>query len=266
MADIDPKEKNRPSFGQSRKIKSTQKACNILDMLKDYDGATVTEIANNLGISKGVAHTHLVTLEENSFVTKDGKKYYISLKFLAFNEAAKGRIGLFDIVKQEADRLAEDIQEATQFLVEEHGLGVYLYISQPDRAVPTGAEVGDRKYLHCTALGKATLAHLPDDYVNWIIDEHGLPEVTNNTITDRDKLFDRLKEIRERGVAFDDEESEPGQRCVAAPIVSFKNQNIGAISVAGPANRLRGEKFREDIPERLNGAVNAIEINSRYVD
>jgi DNA-binding IclR family transcriptional regulator len=94
-----------------------------------------------------------------------------------------------------------------------------------------------------------------------ILDVHGLPATTDETIVDRAALYDRLDDVRERGVAFDDEERLEGLRCVAAPILAGNGRVEGAISVSGPSSRFRGELYRETLPNRLRQAVNIVELS-----
>uniref|UniRef100_UPI003EBCF134 IclR family transcriptional regulator domain-containing protein n=1 Tax=Halarchaeum sp. P4 TaxID=3421639 RepID=UPI003EBCF134 len=84
------------------------------------------------------------------------------------------------------------------------------------------------------------------------------------TITDEEELFAELERTRERGYAIDDEERLRGLRCVAAPILSNEDRVLGAVSIAGPTNRLQGELFEEELPERLLETVNVIELNVTY--
>lgn len=254
-----------PPNKTSRTVSAAERTCEILRALRTLDGAGVTELADHMDISKGTVHGYLSTLEQFEFVVKQDHEYRLSLKFLDYGEYVKRQIEIYDLLKEEADKLADEIDEAVQFIVEEHGWGIYLYIAESEGSVPTGATVGDRKHLHCTALGKATLSVLPSEYVDWILRERGLPQITENTITDPDDLKAELADIRDRGIAFDDQESEPGQRCVAAPLTCFKNSYVGAMSVAGPANRIDDEAFRETIPDELNSTTNAIEIRARYI-
>ena len=124
--------------------------------------------------------------------------------------------------------------------------------------------MGLRVYLHSTALGKAVLAHLPESYVYEIIDQHGLPAQTNQTITDPDELFDELETIRERGFAQDKGERAGGIRCIAAPVVDGEDRVLGAVSVAGPTNRMEEDRFGRTIPGMVRRAANVIEINATY--
>ncbi|MFB6270828.1 MAG: IclR family transcriptional regulator, partial [Halobacterium sp.] len=142
--------------------------------------------------------------------------------------------------------------------------GVFVHRAKGDRAVHVDTYAGKRIYLHGAALGKAILAHLPEERVDAIVDRHGLPALTENTITDRDVLRDELADVRERGMAFDDEERLDGLRSVAAAVTSPDGDVLGAISIAGPTTRLQDERFREEIPEVVRSAVNVIDLNLTY--
>lgn len=246
-------------------IEAVERTVKILEALRELDGAGVTELTDYLGMAKATVYTHLATLRECEFVVKNGSEYHISLRFLGFGEYARQQTKIYQVMQDEVDMLAEESGEAAQFMIEEHGRGVYLYKRESPRAIKTASHIGLRCPLHCTALGKSMLSHFPDERVEEIIDCHGLPKQTQNTITDRDELFAELEEIRERGYAFDNEEIQPGLRCVAAPIVDYSGGMLGAISVSGPTSRLKGDRFREEIPEMVMNAANVIEINVRNV-
>jgi DNA-binding IclR family transcriptional regulator len=107
------------------------------------------------------------------------------------------------------------------------------------------------------------LAEMPRDQVETILNRHGLPGATENTITDRESLFETLETIRQRGYAFNDCEEVEGIRAVGMAIVTHGDVH-GALSVSGPSNRVRGERFREELPNILSGAVNEIELKLTY--
>ncbi|WP_416840362.1 IclR family transcriptional regulator [Haloferax sp. DFSO52] len=245
-----------------RQVQAVQISCDILDALQELNGAGVTELSNHLDFSKATIHGHLSTLARNEFVVKDGDTYRISLRFVRFGEYAKNSVPIYEIARQEIDALADRTGEVAQLMVEEHGRGVYLHKSIGERAIMTRSSMGDRMYLHCTALGKAILAHLPDERVDEIVERHGLPQQTEETITTRAELKEELQTVRERGVAFDDEEILQGLRCVAAPVTSHDGTLHGAISVSGPVARMKDERFTEEIPEVVRGAANVIQVNA----
>jgi len=118
---------------------------------------------------------------------------------------------------------------------------------------------------HCTGLGKAILASLPRERAEAIIDAQGMDENTANTITDRDRLFEHLAEVHERGYAIDDEEAIAGLRCVAAPVVASE-RTVGAVSVSGPARRMEDARIRDELAPLVLRAANVIELNATISD
>ena len=118
-------------------------------------------------------------------------------------------------------------------------------------------------HLQSTALGKAILAHTPRERVEQILDQHGLPQITENTITDRQELLDELEAVRERGFAIDDEERISGIWCIGAPIKS-DDRVLGAVSVSGPTSRMKNERLNDEVANMMRSTANVIEVNSTY--
>lgn len=247
----------------SRTVEAVQTSLDIIDLLREHEGAGVTEIANELGLSKGTVHGHIATLAENEYIVKDGNNYRLSLRHLELGQTVKDRLQIYDVISDELDDLAEECGELAQFAMEEHGKAVYIYKASGDNAVQTASSPGRREYMHCISLGKAMMAHMPKKRVESIVDHHGLPKFTQNTITSRDELFEQLNTIKERGYAFDRQEKIMGLRCVAAPVTT-NNEVVGAISISGPASRFEGEKYKEELPSMITRSANVIEINSQF--
>lgn len=245
-------------------VKSVETAFRILDALQKLDGAGVTELAADLDIPKSTIHNYLSTLVQEEYVVKRGTSYHVGLRFLEYGAYARVQLDIYEIAKPEVDELAETTGELANLMVEEHGRGSYLHRARGEKAVQVEAHVGTRVPLHGTALGKAIMAHLPRERVDAIVDRHGLTATTPNTITDREVLNDELAQIREDGIAFDNEERLTGLRCVAAPILSKNDRVLGAISVAGPSNRIRGDRFTDELPNRVLETVNVVELNVTY--
>jgi DNA-binding IclR family transcriptional regulator len=151
-------------------VGATEKSIRILEALKKLDGAGVTELAEELGYSKGTVHNHLSTLEENEFVIKNGSTYRISLWFLTLGEYARLQTPLLEVARPEIDALAEETGEIANLLVEEHGRGIYFSISRGENAVNLDTYVGTRQYLHTSAVGKAILAHMTDKRFEEVIE------------------------------------------------------------------------------------------------
>lgn len=246
------------------RVKTAQTTFKILETLKDKNEATVTELTKEFELSKSSLHNYLNTLEQDGYVVKDGNTYRVGLRLLDLGGHARHKQRLYDIAKEEVTALAEDTDELANLLLEEHGKGIYLHRAHGEDAVKTDSYIGQRVHLHNTALGQAILAHLPRDRVNAILDEHGMPSSTENTITEREELFQELERVREDGYALDDEARVKGLRCVAVPIINNSDDIEGAISISGPTSRFRDDRFREELPEKLQSVANVIELNITY--
>ena len=244
-------------------VDATETTFRILEMLKELDGAGVTELATRLDIPKSTVHNHLVTLRENEYVVKDGTTYRVGLQFLELGEHTRNRMKIYDVARPEVEALAEETGELANLLVEEYGLGVYLCRARGEQAVRVDTYAGMRVHLHCTGLGKAMLAHMPDERVDEILDRRGLEPRTEATITDAETLREDLAAIRERGYAVDHGERLSGLRCIAAPITDESNRAVGAVSVSGPSSRIKGDRL-EEVPELVMSAANVIELNMSY--
>ncbi|MBX0323205.1 IclR family transcriptional regulator [Halomicroarcula sp. F13] len=250
--------------GQNNTIDATKTSLRIIEELKRLDGAGVTTVADELGIAKSTVHNHLQTLTEEEYINCEDGVYRVGLRFLELGEYTRNRMDIYEKARPEVLALAEETGEMANAAVEEHGTGVYITRAEGTEAVSVDTYAGKRVKLHCTALGKTILAELPEDRVDEIIETHGLPERTENTITDPDELKAELDAIRDRGYAYDREERLPGLRCVAAPVVSEDGRVVAALSVSGPTTRIKGDLFHEEIPELLRSSANVIEINMAY--
>lgn len=254
---------SKPRADSPRTVAAVDKACRIIEAVHTLEGAGVTELADQLDISKGTVHTHLTTLKENGFVVKDGTTYRPSLRFLDIGEDVKNDHLLYQVATDEIEELAVETDTRVQISVEEFGYGVPIAIALGEHAIAPPTRVGKREYLHCIAAGKAILAHLPQERVEEIIDKHGLPARTSNTITDPEELFEELERVREEGIAFNDEESIKGLRAVGAAIQTDTGRVLGSISASGPISGMKGDRFQKEIPETVSNVANTIELNIR---
>lgn len=245
-------------------IRAVGTSATIVEKLAELDEAGVTELANHLDITKGTIHNHLATLEENELVVKNDGRFRLSLRFFELGERIRNRHEIYEVGQPEVDKLATETGELGNILVEEHGRGIYLYRAEGENALSLDTGIGSRVFLHQTGLGKAILAHLPEERVDTIVDEHGLEPSTEHTVTKREQLFEDLERIRERGYALDMEERAEGVRCASAPVITNDGVVRGAVSVAGPTSRMSDDHLESAISDMVMRAANVISINLSY--
>lgn len=245
-----------------RRVQATLTSLEIVETLRELDGARVTELAEALDLSPSTVHTHLSTLVNADYVVKSGDIYHLSLQFLGLADYVRNRRNAYRIADSYTDQLARETECRAVFVVEENGRGVYMYTYSGKHAVWTYSTVGKRFHLHQTAAGKAILSQLPRERVTEIVDEWGLPASTENTITDREELLADVDAVAERGVAFNNEEQLEGVKAVGVPVNGPDGRVVGGFSVASPANRMTEDRFETEIPKILLGVANEFELEN----
>lgn len=244
--------------------KTTKTSLELVEAVRELDGATLEELSEYTGMSTSSVHRHLATLRDYSYVVKEGEKYRVGLKFLSMGGYAQRQVDAYPMIKEKVDQLAVETSERAQFIVEEQGQRVYLYTEVGESAVQTGAHVGRRGEIYSSAGGKAILANLPEERVHEIIDGSELSKTGRNTITSKATLFKALEEIRERGYAFNKQETTEGVHAVGAAVTDADDDVLGALSVSGPAHRLKKDTLTEELPELILGAVNELELHIQH--
>ena len=122
-----------------------------------------------------------------------------------------------------------------------------IYVSRllSDSLLTLRLFVGSRLPAHATSMGRAMLAFLPPEEVEAMLDEVELKAITSHTITSRTKLKRGLREIRNRGYAFNDQQMVEGVRGVAAPIFGVLGRPIAAVNLS--IHREVGDEEQEQL-------------------
>lgn len=253
-----------------RTVKSVETACDIIDVLQERDGASVSELADAVDLSPGSIHTHLSTLKRRGYVVQQGTTYRLGPQFLPIGEYVRNHTSLFRAAKAEVDELAQETGEGAHLVMDHDGQVLALYERFGPDAVGVDYHARKREapktHLHCTAAGKAILACYSEERVRELVSQRGLPQVTPQTITDVSELLSEIEQIRERGFAVVDGEQMRRIRAIGAPIKDQSGVVVGSISLSAPASRLKGSTFRETMPEHVIHAANVAEINLQAND
>lgn len=245
-------------------IKTTETVFNIIETLVKLDGATISDLTEELKKPTSTIHDHVQTLHQLGFVVHEDHEYQISTRFLEFGTRRRRSMEIYQETKTELHRLAEETGEHASLMIEENGVGVLLYTAQGENAVHVPTYGGARSKLHMTAPGKAIMAYLSDEQVERVIDKHELTAMTKNTITNREELEEEFQQIRKQGYAVDNQELFEGMRAIGAPMLNQDDQVLGSISVYGPVNRIDDNRFENAIPNNVLQAANVIEVNLNY--
>ena len=227
--------------------KSIDRALQILELFSiEKPEWGVTEISKALNIYKSNVHNVLSTLAERGFIKKDlnTNKYKLGIKFFELGSIVIKNMDLRKIAHPYIEELSKEFNETVHLGVLDKGRVVSIEGEESDKSLCSHIEIGKRTPLHCTAIGKAIMAYLSENEINFTIREKGLEKFTENTITTKKELENEFKKIREQGFAVDNMEHEEGVQCVAGPIRDYTGKVIASMSISGPAFRIN----ENDIP------------------
>ena len=244
-------------------LSTIDRACQIIDLVQQREGANLTELAGELDIAPSTLHGYLSTLKKHSYLREDDGTYHLGLQFLNKGGCIRASREEYGIASKKVNKMATKTDERVQFIVEEGGLGYCLYTTGGDESVDAGTRIGRQMSLHATASGKAILSELPESRVRSVIMEEGLPEYTDKTITGEEELFEELAMTRERGYAINRGETYEGIHAIGAPVQGSKGAVLGAFSILGPRKRLEEDRL-DELSELLLSEINQMELNINY--
>lgn len=221
-------------------VPALERAFQIIDMLERSSlGLTKSEISKRLDLPYSSIFNLLNTLEENRYARKDAEtgKYYLGPRLVSPDRLVADEAAL----RRESAPIMQELIDGTSFTshlaVLRGGDAVYIEKREPVGFFRLNTWVGQRVYIHTSAVGKALVCELTKDEVKdlW---KRGLPQRTPKTVTSFRSYWTELKATRERGYALDDEEDQIGGRCVAAPIRTVSGKIIAALGVSAMADHL----------------------------
>jgi IclR family acetate operon transcriptional repressor len=239
---------SKPDSGTTTShVQSLTRGLTILERLSELEGgATLTDVAQRVGLAASTTHRLLNTLEKMGYVHQSGELGLWTIGITAFT-VGSAFISNRDFAIQSHGylrRLMEQSGETANLSILDGFDVVFIGQVQCREIMRMIVKLGSRHPIHASGSGKAILAALPDDTIQDLLAKHGLPRHTEHTIVTPDGLWNAIKLIRKHGYAYDDEEHALGLRCVAAAVYDEYAEPLGAISLAGPLSRLTDERIR----------------------
>ena len=236
-----------------KRNRSVEKALSIVEvMAQSSRPMRLQEIASKVGIPASTAMRFLTTLAHRNYVSQDPEslRYALTLKLCNIANQISFRSSMRDLVRPQLIELSDLCQESSCLAVEDESQVVYIdVVEAPDMMLRTLQRIGKRAPLHSTGVGKCLLVNYTERQLQWLAEEHGFERLTENTITGIEELRREVNLVRERGYAVDNEECEPGVRCLAVPLRDYTGQVVASISISAPTSRLTMEKVEELEPK-----------------
>ena len=242
---------------ETGQVQSLVRALTLLDRVSEHEhGVTLTDLAQDVGLAPSTAHRLLKSLEQMGYVDQDSERglWFVGVKAFTVGSAFVRARDIVAIARPFMRELMEEAGESVNLAVLDHDEPVYLSQVECRQVMRAHALPGARPPAHCSGVGKALLAALPERNVERLLTRTGLPRMTPKTLTTIDAFAAELAAVRAAGYAVDDEEQAFGMRCVAAAIYDENGDAVAAVSLTGPSARIAPDRVSK-LGELVSGTA-----------
>jgi IclR family acetate operon transcriptional repressor len=234
------------------------KTFTLLDAIVEAETpVSVSEMGARFGLPKATVHRICVFLERRGFVQRelDGKRFTIGphLIDLAHRTArASFKLASRHVILQ---ALAERIGETCNIGILDRDRIVYIDRVEANWPLTIQFRTGSAVPLHCTAIGKLFLAHMPGEQVEKMLGAAPLQRFTETTLTTIPAMQRELERIRSQGYSIDNEEYLGGVICIAVPILDPQGRICAALAMQAPRARMGLSEMQKHLPSLRKSAA-----------
>lgn len=228
-------------------VQSVDRALRLLSALADEgEFVSLQALSTETGLNASTAYRLLQTLQWHQFVRRDTatRGYALGLGLLRLATALRSQLDVRQEARPVLERLARETGESANLVVRDDQSVVYVDQVASAQPVRAFTQVGARAPLHCTGVGKALLAFMPEAEREAALGG-GLRAYTSTTITNPLRLREELSRIHESHIALDMGERQADVRCIATPVFDDGCRPVAAISISGPRHRLNKDRLNE---------------------
>jgi DNA-binding IclR family transcriptional regulator len=250
-----PQRQKAKSSGPARKRgpkgSTIDKTFTILDAVVESESpVSVSEMGARFGLPKATVHRICVFLERKGFVQRelDGKRFTIGPHLIDL--AHRTSRASFKLASRHAilQALSEKIGETCNIGILDRDRIVYIDRVEANWPLTIQFRTGSAVPLHCTAIGKLFLAHMPAEQVDKMLGSASLQRFTDTTITSASAMHRELERIRSQGMSIDNEEYLGGVICIAVPILDQQGKICAALAVQAPRARMGLQDMQRHVP------------------
>ena len=240
-------------------VKTIDKMVTVLECFTIEKPAwSLADLTTHLKIPKSSLHRHLLGLEHHGILRRDADKLWrLGYRLFLWGALVPKLSTLQHIAKQRLQDLVHATNESAILTTYDSHEVICIDKLESNHSVRMTLSVGTRRMPHAGASSKILMAYLPEDEIQAIIENKGLPRLSTNTITDPGELNTELARIRQNGFSYSHEETDTGAWGVAAPIRDHGGEVVAGIGIAGPTSRF-SDVLQEKYVDICRGASEEI--------
>ncbi|HZV37649.1 MAG TPA: IclR family transcriptional regulator [Pseudoxanthomonas sp.] len=254
-SESESREERQGGSASVRTVKSADRTTHLLEVLaRSPCPLSLTELQRELDWPKSSLYMLLQTLVARGWLQVEPRTgaYGVGVRALLAGTAYLDHDPVVQAASPVMSRLRLEIDETIHLARIDGADMVYLASRESQHHPRIFSRVGRRLPVHATSLGKALLAVRTVYEVDALLPLR-LPQLTENTVTDRNRLHQQLALFRERGYAFEREENSVGLCCFAVAL-PYRRPAFEAISCSVPVERLDAAHERRVVGALLDAA------------
>ena len=236
-------------------VPAVERTIRILHFLRDRRSASVSEMSNELQITRSNCFAILKTLQNHNFLQFDEatKKYSLGMGLIDVTRFMARDVGVVHVVRPWLARIVDRTGLSALFAqrISDNRLMV-LDQEQTTNDIRLTVSIGRRIPITYRATGRAVLAFLPDADIKRLVANNRLIPSTSKTLADPDRILADVALIRERGFSTADEESMDGVMALGAPVFNEMGEPAFAVTILGIAAAIQRRRI-DDLGRELCG-------------
>ncbi|OLT47108.1 hypothetical protein BJF85_00975 [Saccharomonospora sp. CUA-673] len=200
-------------------------------------------MAQQTGLTVSTAHRLARALTDGGLLSQEARseRYQLGPVLVVLGRKAEQRLGYGQALPA-LEGLAASTGESVNLGIRT-GSEVQVVLDVPSsQPLRFDQASGTRVPIHTSAMGRCLLA-FGDDVDARLTELDDLPQFTERTITDRERLREELDTVAARGWALNDEERNPGVRAIAVPVRDPDGRALAGIALQGPTVRLTDDRL-----------------------
>ncbi len=234
---------------------SLRRGLRVLAALSE-EPATASRVAQSHGVSLSTAVRLLQLLADEGFARRDETgRYHVGSQLLQVAYRVVAGMDVREMAAPVLRGLNAQTGQTVHLGYFENPTVIYVDKYAGRSPVQMYSQIGTPAPLHCTAMGKAVAAYLPEAERSALAASLDYPVNTDRTITSAEDYLRELDTVRQQGYALNLGEHEAVVSAVAAPVKQPDGRVHYAIDLAVPNVLVGEDELRTFVPRVLAAAA-----------
>ena len=238
---------------------AVERALILLRYIVDHpEGLSIREVSREYGYSPATVQKLVSALNNQDFITQDQatERYHLGPEAVRLGLTAVERLEVRQVARPFLSTLSNETEETVFLAIARGDHVIYIDKVVSDRLIRMDAPLGVNRPFNCTSGGKVLRSGMPPDKVAELAVQGVFEHRTENSIVEIDAIQAELEQVHQRGWVLDNEEYALGAYCIGAPVYNHEGRIIAALTVSGPAERIKGNL--DILVEKVKSSAQAV--------